>query len=86
MNEKLMTFPCEFPIKVVGKKSDQFEVEVFGIIRKYFTSIAPDALQVRPSKNNNYLAITVNVTAQSQQQLDDMYRELSACDLVIMAL
>lgn len=85
MEESLLTFPCEFPIKVMGKKSDEFEIAVLGIIRKHFKDIPSNALQVRDSAKGHYLAITVTVTAQSQEQLDAMYQELSAHELVLMA-
>jgi len=84
--EELLSFPCEFPIKVVGLRDNQFEMTVFGIIRRYFPDLSETAISTRTSKDGKYLAITVTVTAQSKQQLDQVYIELSEHEYVIMAL
>lgn len=86
IKQSLLTFPCDFPIKIVGKNTPEFETAVLNIIRKHFSNLSKEALQTRPSGEKNYLAITVTVTAQSQQQLDEVYTQLSAEPLVIMAL
>lgn len=85
-DDTLFDFPCEFPIKIMGKASDEFEVAVYGIVRKHFTGIAQDALKSRPSADGKYLAITVTVTAHSRAQLDAVYIELNNHELVIMTL
>lgn len=85
-NEPLLSFPCEFAIKVFGIKSDHFETEVLSIIRKHAPNLSENAIKNRDSKDQKYLAMTITVTAESQEQLDDLYRELSANPLVIMTL
>jgi putative lipoic acid-binding regulatory protein len=35
-NESLMTFPCDFPIKIIGVNTPDFLVDISEIIRKYF--------------------------------------------------
>lgn len=81
-----LQFPCEFPIKVFGNTSDEFEIEVLTIIRKHVPDLSENALRTRPSKDGKYLALTIKITAQSKAQLDDIYRELSANPHVLMAL
>lgn len=82
----LLTFPCEFVIKVFGMASDQFEVEVLTIIRKHVADLRENALRSRPSKDKKYLALTITIHAESKEQLDDIYRDLSASPHVLMAL
>jgi len=79
-------FPCEVFIKVIGKKNDQFELAVLTIIKQHIPNLAEDAIKNTPSKNNNYLSITVRVMAENQEQLDAVYKDLSLCEQVIMAL
>jgi putative lipoic acid-binding regulatory protein len=43
-------------------------------------------VRVRTSGDGNFLAITYLVIAQSRAQLDEIYRELTACKAVLMAL
>lgn len=79
-------FPCDFPIKIVGLANAEFEVFALGVIHKHFPQLTEGALQLRPSKDGKYLAITVTVLADSKEQLDAVYQELTANKLVIMAL
>ena len=79
-------FPCRFPIKVMGRSGDVFEFAVVQILRRHIPQLAEGAIQRRDSKQNNYLALTIVIEAQSREQLDAIYRELSACQHVLMAL
>lgn len=79
-------FPCDFVIKVMGKHQPSFRQTVLGILQAQFPSVSESDFSERPSKDGNYLAITVTVHAESQQQLDQLYRNLSSDPEVLMAL
>lgn len=85
-DDSLFDFPCKFPIKIMGKTSDEFEVAVYSIVRKHFKDLAQDALRSRSSSDGKYLAITVTVTAHSREQIDNAYIELNQHHLVLMTL
>jgi len=82
----LITFPTDFPIKIFGLATDQFEIEVLSIIKNHTPNLAETALKLRSSKEGKYLAITVSVPVESQEQLDTIYRALTASPHVLMAL
>jgi len=82
----LWQFPCEFPIKAMGKATPEFEAFVLNIIRKHAPDLIESAIELRPSQNGNYLSITATIQAKSKTQLDAIYQELSASSLVLMAL
>ncbi len=84
--EELWKFPCDFPIKIVGKANSEFESFAYATVHKHFPNLTEGTLQTRPSKDGTYLAITVIVPATSKEQLDAVYHELSANEHVIMAL
>ena len=84
--KKLLTFPCSFPIKALGKNTDDFEQVVFDIFRQHVPDLQQCKINSRPSKDNNYLSITITIEAQSQAQLDAIYQDLSAHPKVVMAL
>lgn len=86
MADSLLQFPCEFPIKAVGAQGTGFEDSVYALIKAHAPELTRAALRRNPSRGGKYLAITATIEAQSQEQLDAIYRELSACDQVIMAL
>ena len=85
-DDTLFEFPCEFPIKVMGKATDEFEFEVTQIIRKHVTDLGESAIKRRESAQSNYAALTVTITATSREQLDAIYIDLTASEHVLMAL
>lgn len=85
-NQPLLTFPCEFVIKVFGLATDEFEKAVMTIISNNVKGLREDTFRTRPSKDGKYLAITITINVDSREQLDTIYRELSANPLVLMAL
>ena len=85
-DESLLTFPCQFPIKIMGVQSETFEASVVMIARKHISNLGEGSVQSRPSKTGKYLSVTITFQADSREQLDNLYRELSACDDVKMVL
>ncbi len=81
-----LTFPCKFPIKVMGVNSDGFENEIFMIANRHVPNLGEAALKSRPSRSANYLSVTVTITAQSQKQLDNLYRAFNEHPDVKMVL
>lgn len=79
-------FPCDFPIKVFGLANDTFEKTVLTIIHKHVPDLAENALRTRASKDGKYLSITVTIHAKNREQVDNIYRELTKSEVVIMAL
>ena len=51
---------------------------VIDIVAKHAPDLDSKLLEMRPSKNGNFLSVTATVNATSKKQLDDIYRELSA--------
>ena len=84
--ESAFKFPCEFPIKAMGKSDCNLDVVVAGIVRKHAPDLGENAIKTRASSNGNYLAVTATITATSRQQLDAIYQDLVDCEVVIMAL
>lgn len=81
-----MTFPCEFVIKVFGAASSEFESAVLEIMRKHIPEITETDIQRRPSKDGKYHVLSITINAESREQLDNIYRELTSNPLVLMAL
>lgn len=84
--ESAIEFPCEFPIKMMGRDTPEFRLTAKGLIEKHVGSIAEEAIQINVSAKGNFVSVTVTVTAISQQQLDDIYRDVSGHEDVLMAL
>ena len=85
-NESLLTFPCVFPIKVMGRREDGFAQHVLEIVLRHAPDYHSDTMEMRSSKNGRYLSLTVTLNAKSREQLDALYSELSRHPLVLMVL
>ncbi len=85
-DQAIFNFPCAFPLKVMGLSSDYFESDIVVIVRKHVPDLGEAAVSVKPSKNGKYTSLTVTFTAQSREQLDNLYREVTAHPDVRMVL
>ncbi len=86
MQQTLLTFPCQFRLKIIGLANETFEGLVIGILNQHVPDLGEGAVTMNLSKNNKYLAITANINAVSQEQLDDLYRALSSHPDILMVL
>lgn len=85
-DDTLLEFPCDFPIKMMGRETDRFHDIARSLVEKHTGPLSDDAIQSALSRNGRFVSITVTIRAQSQQQLDAIYREVTAHDDVLMAL
>ena len=84
--DTLLEFPCQFPIKVMGPATEDFEFVVVTIVRRHVPDLSETAVKCRQSAAKKYIALTVTINATSKVQLDAIYQELSDHPLVLMAL
>lgn len=85
-HDELLQFPCEFVLKVMVRGDGDLPARVHEIVTRHAPDTPEDALTTRASRKGNYLGVTVRLTATSREQLDALYRELTAQDWVLMAL
>jgi putative lipoic acid-binding regulatory protein len=89
--ETLLKFPTAFPIKAMGRmKNDEsdesFAQVVLGVVLKHAPDFDANTVEMRPSKNGNFISVTATINAQSKAQIDAIYLELTGNPLVLMAL
>jgi putative lipoic acid-binding regulatory protein len=84
--ETLLTFPTDFPIKIMGARVDGFAQAVIEVVLRHAPDFDPAGAEMRPSSKGNYLAVTCTFRALSQAQVDAMYRELTAHPMVKVVL
>ncbi len=84
--ESVLQFPCEFPIKMMGRDTPEFRSTARALVQKHVGDVGDDRVQASVSRNGRFVSVTVTITATSQQQLDDIYRDVTAHDDVLMAL
>lgn len=86
MSATLLEFPCDFPLKIMGRKTTGFKETVLSLVEPHAGPVATTQLRERASRDGNFVALTLVVHAQSQAQLDAIYTALSAHDQVLMVL
>lgn len=84
--DSLMEFPCAFPVKAMGRSDTAFEQVVSEIVFRHARLSEGSEVEVRPSKAGNFTSITITVEAESRDQLDRIYQDLTDCERVLMAL
>jgi uncharacterized protein len=84
--ETLLTFPCRFPIKAMGPAGRGLEAVVVEIVSRHAEGVDETAITVRESRGGKWIAVTLTIEAHSKPQLDAIYQELSAHELVAWAL
>ena len=84
--ESLIIYPCQFPIKVMGIKTDGLVAAITHIAHAFDPAFDAGTIELRPSKGDKYLGVTITVTATSREQLDELYRTLSTHPMVKVVL
>ena len=82
----LLEYPTRFPLKVLGLDTSEFEVVVIDLVRSRIPEAEHIEIRRRKSNQGKYLALTLTFTVHSQQQLEELYRDLYACEHVVMSL
>lgn len=72
-----MEFPCEFPVKAMGRSTANIEDTVLSIVSKHVPDIAKHHIKTRASSNGRYIGITINITAHNREQIDAIYMDLT---------
>lgn len=82
----LIEYPCDFPIKIIGKAQQEFTQMALAIVKYHAPDFDDTTMAVRASKNGTYLSITCTIRATSRSQLDALYQALSEHPMVAVVL
>jgi putative lipoic acid-binding regulatory protein len=85
-NDSLFDFPCDFPIKIMGKSHPEFAETIITVVRRFDGEVDASRVETRPSSGGNYTGLTVTVRATSRAHLDDIYRALTGHPMVKVVL
>lgn len=84
-DETLLEFPCQYPIKILGPGTTDFEALVVDLINKHVDTKV-HSIKSNYSKSGRYCSITVTFEATSKAQLDALYEVLCKQDMITMVL
>lgn len=80
--ESLIEYPCRFPLKIMGAMQDNFAQIIAEIVVRHAPDFDMATMELRPSRNGNYISLTCVINAVSREQLDGLYLEISRHPLV----
>lgn len=84
--ESLIEYPSDFPIKIMGVTQDAFAQTMVELVQQHDPTFHAGKMEMRPSSKGAYLSLTVTVRATSREQLDNLYRALTAHPMVKVVL
>jgi putative lipoic acid-binding regulatory protein len=79
-------FPCSYPIKVLGRSSEQLHPTVVEIFERHAPGFDASTMTMRSSSGGKFLSITVTIEATGKPQLEALHRDLMATGLVKMVM
>ena len=86
MEQSLIEYPCDFPIKVMGLSQQGFSKAVMEVVVRHDPGFSAASIQMRHSSGARYVSLTCTVRATSREQLDALYQELCDHPMVVMVL
>jgi putative lipoic acid-binding regulatory protein len=84
--EQLLEFPVDFPIKIMGRRVDEFAQQISDLVREHVPDFDPATLELRSSTKGNWLSVTATVHVHSREQLERVYRALADHPMVKVVL
>lgn len=85
-DESLIEYPCDFPIKIMGKAGQDFTQITLSIVKYHAPDFDETTMEIRSSTGGNYLSITCIIRATSRNQLDALYQALTGHPMVSVVL
>ncbi|HVS75872.1 MAG TPA: DUF493 domain-containing protein [Steroidobacteraceae bacterium] len=79
----LLEFPTDYPIKVIGRPSDEFRARVHAVVLRHAPLTEPERVTERLSENGNFLSISYLLRAESREQMEALATDLKACEGVL---
>jgi len=82
----LLTFPCKLSVKVLGRNAEAFRNAAGEIVRAHYDNLEQGQVAEQFSSNGSFLSLTFTVRVESRDQVDALYRDLTASADVLMVL
>jgi hypothetical protein len=79
-------FPCDYPIKVLGRSSDELEALVMAVVERHAPGFDRGTITVKGSKKGTFTSYTITITATGPAQLEMLHQDLMATGHVKMVI
>lgn len=79
-------FPCDYPIKVLGRSCDDFESLIVEVFERHAPGFDQAAIAVKRSSKGTFTSMTITITATGPEQLKALHEDLMATGVVNMVI
>jgi putative lipoic acid-binding regulatory protein len=86
MEPERISFPAQYPIKVVARAMPDLRARVDAAFLRQCGAAAAENVTERPSAGSNFVALTYSLVVQNEAQLRALHEELKQVDGVVMVL
>lgn len=85
-NPPQITFPCNYPVKVVGDATDDFAAAVCDVVRRHAPDFNAADIRVVDSRNGRFQSVRLSIRATGEAQLKALFDDLKATGRVHMVV
>jgi uncharacterized protein len=86
MEPERITFPTEYPIKVVARAADDLRRRLDAVFVRHFGEFPPHLVSERPSKESHFVALTYAMVVTAESQLVSLHEDLKQVAGVMMVI
>jgi uncharacterized protein len=86
MEQAVLRFPTDYPVKIVGRPADDFRARVHAIMLRHAPTLTAGQITERLSANGNFLSISYLLRATGRGQIEALVTDLKACEGVLLLL
>ena len=86
MEPERISFPAEYPIKVIARAGEGLRQRVDEVFARHFGEFHAHRVSERPSAQSSFVSFTYLMDVQAESQLAPLHEELRALRGVIMVL
>lgn len=84
--EKLLDFPCDFPLKVMGRDEAVMRAALIEILQSHVPDSSANDMTCRRSSKGRFVALSIHIRAERLDQLEQVYNALSDSEAFVMSL
>jgi putative lipoic acid-binding regulatory protein len=83
---ELLTFPCDYPIKVMLRAGEGLRAQVDAVMARHSGPTVIESATTRPSAQGNFSAVTYTIRARDAGHIAALFADLKDIAGVLMVL
>ena len=78
IDESLLKFPTNYPIKIIGSNTEIFFEDIFKILLEIDPNLNKDNIEKKNSTSKKYISISCEILLESKEQLESFYKKVNS--------